>query len=113
MFVIERGLLKETDEYELKIRKPEKNINPEYGRLTCFTFVSDTSQVLVATSKGAVLVYGYTTEYQKNIEPKSFELLKFVKVLKVEESRINVIKNIDGLVSKGAFLSFLKYNKYR
>ncbi|XP_073944449.1 cilia- and flagella-associated protein 251-like isoform X4 [Choristoneura fumiferana] len=101
VFVIERGLLKETDDYELKIRKPEKNINPEYGRLTCFTFVSDTSQVLVATNKGAVLVYGYTTEYQKNIEPKSFELLKFVKVLKVEDTRINVIKNIDGVVVTG------------
>ncbi|XP_059061775.1 cilia- and flagella-associated protein 251-like [Achroia grisella] len=101
VFVMERGLIKETDKYELKVKKPEKNIQPDFGKLTCFTFVQDTSQVLVATSRGAVLVYGYTIEYQKKVEPKSFENLRFVKVFRIEKYKINVIKSIDGVITTG------------
>lgn len=98
IFVLERGLIKETDDYELKIRKIEKKIHPEYGLLTCYTFVDATSQILVATNRGAVLVYGYTIEYQENLKSTNYEQLKFVKPLKVEKNRINVIKSTDGLV---------------
>ncbi|XP_063821464.1 cilia- and flagella-associated protein 251-like [Ostrinia nubilalis] len=101
VFVMERGLIKETDDYELKIRKPEKKIHPDLGLLTCFTFVKDTSQVLVATSRGAVLIYGYTIEYQENVDDSNYENLKFVKVLKMEKDKINVIKSIDGFVITG------------
>lgn len=94
--MIERGLIKETDDYQLKIRKPEKKISPEFGKLTCFTFVKATSQILVGTSRGAVLVYGYTIEYQENVDDTNHENLRFVKVLKVEKDKINVIKGIDG-----------------
>ncbi|XP_063531343.1 cilia- and flagella-associated protein 251-like [Cydia strobilella] len=103
VFVMERGLLKETDDYELKIRMVEKKpeINMAFGKLTCFTFVSITSQILVGTSRGAIHVNGYTIEYQENIEPKSFEFLKFVKALKLEDTKINVIRSIDGVIVTG------------
>lgn len=95
---MERGLIKETDDFELKIRKIEKKIHPEYGKLTCYTFVDATCQILVATSRGAVLVYGYTIQYQENLKSTNYELLRFVKPLKVEKDKINVIKSIDRLV---------------
>ncbi|XP_046965477.1 cilia- and flagella-associated protein 251-like [Vanessa cardui] len=103
VFVIERGLLKETNDYELKIRVVEHKLNPENGRLTCFTFVQETSQVLVATSRGCVLVYGYNIEYKKkeNMEATNYESLKFIKVLKVEQRKIHVIKSIDGVIATG------------
>ncbi|KAG6448660.1 cilia- and flagella-associated protein 251 isoform X2 [Manduca sexta] len=101
VFVIERGLLKETNDYELKIKKLDKNITPECGQLTCYTFVGVTSQVLVATSRGSVLIFGYTIEYQEDVGPTSYENLRFVKVLKVEKQKINVIKNIDGVLVTG------------
>lgn len=102
---MERGLIKETDDYELKIRKPEKKINPDLGRLTCFTFVQDTCQILVGTSRGAVLVYGYTIEYQENVDSSDYENLRFIKVLKMEKDKINVIKSVDGYVE---FIGFKK-----
>ncbi|XP_045785662.1 cilia- and flagella-associated protein 251-like isoform X2 [Maniola jurtina] len=101
IFIMERGLLKETDDYELKVQVPNKNITPDHGRLTCFTFVKDTAQVLVATSRGSVLVYGYTIEYKINVEDTNYENLKFIKVLKVEQRTINVIKSIDGVIVTG------------
>lgn len=92
---MERGVLKESDDYELKIRKPEKKLHSDFGKLTCFTFVDNTSQVLVGTSRGGVLVYGYTIEYQVNADSSKFENLRFVKVLKIDKVKINVIKSID------------------
>ncbi|OWR40975.1 putative WD repeat domain 66 [Danaus plexippus plexippus] len=101
IFVFERGLIKETDDYELKIKIPNKKINPDNGLLTAFTFVEETSQILVATSRGSVLVYGYTIEFTDNVDSSSFENLRFIKVLKVQTKRINVIQNIDGVVVTG------------
>lgn len=97
IFVTERGVLKETNNYELKIWAPDKKMNPEHGRLTSFTFVSSTAQVLVATSRGSVLVFGYTKEFKENVEANyPYDKLRFIKVLKVEKRRINDIKSIDG-----------------
>ncbi|KOB65696.1 putative WD repeat domain 66 [Operophtera brumata] len=101
IFVIERGISKETDDYELKIRKIPKKISPEYGKLTCYTFVEDTCQILVATSRGAVLVYGFTIEYRLNIQATNFEQLRFIKPLRVEDHKINVIIGIDGVIVTG------------
>ncbi|KAM3961839.1 cilia- and flagella-associated protein 251 [Aphomia sociella] len=101
VFVMERGLIKETDKYELKIRKLEKTIHPDFGRLTCFTFVENTSQILVATSRGAVLVYGYSIQYHEKMEPTNYENLRFVKAFKIEKYKINVIKSIDGVIATG------------
>ncbi|RVE54958.1 hypothetical protein evm_000325 [Chilo suppressalis] len=101
VFVFERGLWKETDEYELKIRCPEKNVGPEVGRMTCYTFVEDTAQVLVATSRGNVIVYGHTIEHRKRVEDTNYENLRYVKVVKVEKEKINVIQNVDGLIVTG------------
>lgn len=54
--------------------------------------------MLVATTRGTVLIYGYTMEYTKEADTTNFENLKYVKVLKIEKYMINVIKSIDGLV---------------
>ncbi|XP_053625468.1 cilia- and flagella-associated protein 251-like isoform X2 [Plodia interpunctella] len=101
VFIVERGLLKETDNYELKIRKVDRTITSEAGKLTCFVFIKDTSQILVATSRGYILIYGYSIEFQEQSQPASFKDLKFVKMFKLENFRINVIKSIDGLVATG------------
>ncbi|KAJ0180263.1 hypothetical protein K1T71_003667 [Dendrolimus kikuchii] len=101
IFIFERGIIKETNNYQLNIRKPDKKIHPDYGSLTCYTFVKATSQILVATSRGAVLVYGYTMEHQANLETNNVNNLKFIKVLKVEKHKINVIKSIDGVIVTG------------
>ncbi|XP_060810779.1 cilia- and flagella-associated protein 251 [Amyelois transitella] len=101
VFVIERGVLKETDYYQLKIRKVDRPPSSEAGKLTCFTFVKDTSQILVATSRGYVLIYGYSIEFQEQSQPSSHDNLKFVKLFKLEKCRINVIKSIDGLIATG------------
>ncbi|XP_052758996.1 cilia- and flagella-associated protein 251-like [Galleria mellonella] len=101
IFVMERGERKETDKYELKVRKLETTISPDFGKLTCFTFVQDTAQILVATSRGAVLVFGYTIQYQQKIQPTSFENLRFVKVFRIEKYKINVITSIDGVITTG------------
>ncbi|XP_045445689.1 cilia- and flagella-associated protein 251-like [Melitaea cinxia] len=101
VFVNERGVLKETDDHELKIRPVEHKSNPENGRFSCFTFVKETSQILVATSRGSVLVFGYTIEYKENTDDTNYEHLKFIKVLKVQERRIHVIKNVDGVIVTG------------
>lgn len=95
--VDERGVLRETDNYELKLTKPEKNISPEYGNLICYTFVENTCQILVATNRGAILVFGYEIEYNENVRvsPADYENLRFIKVVKVEKKKINVIKSID------------------
>jgi hypothetical protein len=89
-------LWKETDDYQLKIRCPPKGVGCEVGRLTCFTFVKGTSQLLVGTNRGAVIVYGYTLEYHNQVADNNYEHLKFIKVLKIEKEKINVIKNVDG-----------------
>ncbi|CAB3234740.1 unnamed protein product [Arctia plantaginis] len=101
--VDERGVLRETDNYELKVVKPEKKINPEHGNLTCYTFVEDTCQILVATNRGAILVFGYEIEYNVNVKvsPADYENLRFIKVVKVEKKKINVIKSIDKVVITG------------
>lgn len=96
MYALERGLLRETDKYEIKIRKVEKVMFTEYGRLTCFTFVENTSQVLVGSTRGSVLIYGYTLEYHNDASPGKFDQLKFVKVLQIGKCRINVLKSVDG-----------------
>ncbi|CAH0718741.1 unnamed protein product, partial [Brenthis ino] len=101
VFIVERGLLKETDDYELKIRVVKHKFNPENGRFTCFTFVQDTCQVLVTTSRGCVLVYGHTIEFHESLDETNYETLKFIKVLKVEKKKINVIKSIDGVIVTG------------
>ncbi|XP_052737715.1 cilia- and flagella-associated protein 251-like [Bicyclus anynana] len=101
IFVMERGLLKETNDYELKIRMIDRKRCLEHGILTCFTFVKDTGQVLAATSRGSVLVYGYTIEYNTNVDMKNYENLRYIKGLKVEPRRINVINCIDGVIVTG------------
>lgn len=91
--------MKETDNYELKIHcPPKKLVGIEPGSFTCYTFVANTSQVLVATSRGAILVYGYSMEFQENVDPKELDYqdLKFVKFVKVEKHRINSINSVDG-----------------
>ncbi|XP_072944210.1 cilia- and flagella-associated protein 251-like [Epargyreus clarus] len=109
IFVFERGLIKETDDYELKIRMPPKKISPDYGKLTCFTFVEDTSQILVATNRGAVLVYSYTIEYQTDVDASNYENLRFVKVLKVEQKKIQVIKSVDGVIVTGNSVGDIRF----
>ncbi|XP_068629729.1 cilia- and flagella-associated protein 251-like [Battus philenor] len=101
IFVMERGVLKETDDYQLKIRTVERKHNAEFGRLTCFTFVKETSQILVGTNRGYVLVYGYTAEYHENVEVGGIGDMKFVKGLKIQQCRIEVIKNTDGVIVTG------------
>ncbi|XP_021207568.2 cilia- and flagella-associated protein 251 isoform X1 [Bombyx mori] len=101
VFVMERGVLKETDKYELKIKKIETKTGLDTGKLTCFTFVEDTSQILVATTRGTVLVYGYKIEYIEHAGKEDYENLKFIKMLKVEKRTINVIKSIDGVITTG------------
>ncbi|XP_050663809.1 cilia- and flagella-associated protein 251-like [Leptidea sinapis] len=101
IFIIERGVLKETDDYELKIRCPPRKASTEVGNLTCYTFVKNTSQIIVGSSRGAVLIYGYTLEYQQNVDSSNFENLRFIKVLKIDQKRINVIKNVDGVIVTG------------
>ncbi|CAG5011460.1 unnamed protein product [Parnassius apollo] len=100
-FAIERGVLKETDNYELKIQTVERKQSTDFGKLTCFTFVKETSQILVGTKRGNVLVYGYTAEYQENVDASNTDDLKFVKGLRVEQKRINVLKNVDGVIVTG------------
>lgn len=58
--------------------------------------MDSTSQILAGTSRGAVLVYGYNIEHQTKLETKDIKDLMFVKVLKVENHKINVVKSIDG-----------------
>ncbi|VVC96642.1 unnamed protein product [Leptidea sinapis] len=101
IFIIERGVLKETDDYELKIRCPPRKASTEVGNLTCYTFVKNTSQIIVGSSRGAVLIYGYTLEYQQNVDSSNFENLRFIKVLKIDQKRISVIKNVDGVIVTG------------
>lgn len=62
----------------------------------CYTFVSSTSQIIVGTSRGAVLLYGYTIEYRVNTEPEDIDKLRFIKMLKLNKRMIHVIKNVDG-----------------
>ncbi|XP_049695270.2 cilia- and flagella-associated protein 251 isoform X2 [Helicoverpa armigera] len=100
VFLSERGQVKETDRWELKVKSQDK-VNPDYGKLMCCTFVKGTSQIIVATSRGAVLVYGYTIEYQANVEPANIEKLRFIKMVKLNKRMINVIKNIDGIIVTG------------
>ncbi|XP_026325605.1 cilia- and flagella-associated protein 251-like [Hyposmocoma kahamanoa] len=101
IFVYERGMLKETDDYRLKIHCTEKHKTTDVGRLTCFTFVESTSQILVGCSRGGILVFGYTMEYNQELEDTNFENLRYIKVLKVDRYRINVIKSIDGVIVTG------------
>ncbi|CAH2074708.1 unnamed protein product, partial [Iphiclides podalirius] len=100
-FVVERGVLKETDRYLLRIRMVERKQNAEFGRLTCFTFVRETSQILVGSNRGCVLVYGYTAEYQENVDTGNIDDVKFVKGLKIQHGKINVIRNVDGVIVTG------------
>lgn len=93
--VVERGLVRETDNWELKLKFIDK-INPDYGKLMCYDFVKGPTQIMVATSRGAVLVFGYTIEYQTNMEETNIDNLRFIKVVKLNKRMINVIKSIDG-----------------
>lgn len=86
-------MVKETDDYELKIRMPIRKPAPEIGRLTCFTFAK--AQVIVGTSRGAVVLYSSSVANQDNVS-MNYEDLKFIKMLKVEQKKINVIQSIDG-----------------
>ncbi|KAJ8725380.1 hypothetical protein PYW08_003563 [Mythimna loreyi] len=98
--VIERGLVRVTNRWQLKVRA-QPRVKPEYGRLMCYTFVQTTSQILVGTSRGAVLVYGYTLAYHVNVEPQDIEKLRFVKMVKLNKRMIHVIKNVDGVIVTG------------
>lgn len=106
IFVTERGILKETADYELKIRVIRKKLHgsTDYGKLTCFTFVDITNQVVVGTSRGAVFFYGYTLEINKGLTSPKFEHMKFVKPLMVEKYGINDIKWVDGLVQQLSYI---------
>ncbi|CAG9095598.1 unnamed protein product [Plutella xylostella] len=97
----ERGEPRETDEYELKVKLVDNTAGPEFGRVSCFTFVANTCQILTATTKGAILVYGYTLEYSDKAVPMSYDKLKFVKVVKVEKYHINVICSVDNMIVTG------------
>ncbi|XP_075969110.1 cilia- and flagella-associated protein 251-like [Anticarsia gemmatalis] len=111
IIIIERGLPKETDNFELIIRMVPKDIGTEYGRFMCHTFVETTSQILVATDRGAILVYGYTIEYSENVDisPADFEQLRYIKVLKLEKKRINVIKSIDEVIITGNNIGEIRF----
>ncbi|XP_035436887.2 cilia- and flagella-associated protein 251 isoform X2 [Spodoptera frugiperda] len=98
--VVERGIAREIDRWEMKVKCMDK-INPEYGKLMCYTFVKGTSQILLGTSRGAVLVYGYTIEYKANVEPSDIEHLRYIKMLKLNKRMIHVIKNVDNVVVTG------------
>lgn len=68
----------------------------EYGRLTCFTFVSNTSQILVGTTRGCLLIYGYRKEYHEDTAPDTYDKLMYIKILQIEKCKINVLKSVDG-----------------
>ncbi|XP_045491069.1 cilia- and flagella-associated protein 251-like [Colias croceus] len=106
VFVIERGLLKETDDYELKIRLPVRKTTPDVGKLTCFTFTK--SQVIVGSSRGAVLLYGYAIGLQEKVE-MDYEGLRFIKMLRVESKKINVIKSVDGVIVTGNDIGEIRF----
>ncbi|KAH9634791.1 hypothetical protein HF086_012205 [Spodoptera exigua] len=95
--VVERGISRETNRWEIIVKSMDA-VNPEYGKLMCYTFVKGTSQILLGTTRGAVLVYGYTIEYKANLEPMNIDNLRYIKMLKLNKKLIHVIKNIDGLV---------------
>ncbi|XP_013141215.1 PREDICTED: WD repeat-containing protein 66-like isoform X2 [Papilio polytes] len=102
VFVTERGVVKDTNTYELVILTVERKQNSEFGKLTCFTHVRETCQILAGTNRGYALVYGYTSEFNATIQDaKDIEDMKFVKGLKIQQCRIEVIKNIDGVIATG------------
>ncbi|GBP63593.1 Cilia- and flagella-associated protein 251 [Eumeta japonica] len=84
--------------YELRARRPDVKTNVDCGRLTCFTFVESTSQVLVGTSRGALLVYGYSVDYRRDVKADGTEKLRFIKALKLGKEKINVMNCIESLV---------------
>lgn len=92
-------MVKDTNTYELVILTVERKQNSEFGKLTCFTHVRETCQILAGTNRGYALVYGYTSEFNATIQDaKDIEDMKFVKGLKIQQCRIEVINNIDGCV---------------
>ncbi|XP_049866716.1 cilia- and flagella-associated protein 251-like [Pectinophora gossypiella] len=97
----ERGLLRVTDNWRLQVRNPEKKHILDLGRLTCFCFVKTTSQIIVATSRGGVMLFGYTLEYTKNANCSDINNLKYIKSLKIQKHKINVIKYVDGILVTG------------
>ncbi|XP_022820002.1 cilia- and flagella-associated protein 251-like [Spodoptera litura] len=110
--LVERGISKETDRWEIKVKSMDK-VNPEYGKLMCYTFVKGASQILVGTSRGAVLVYGYTIEYKANVEPLNIERLRYIKMLKLNKKMIHVIKNIDGVIVTGNSCGEIHFYDYQ
>ncbi|KAF9408495.1 hypothetical protein HW555_011852 [Spodoptera exigua] len=98
--VVERGISRETNRWEIIVKSMDA-VNPEYGKLMCYTFVKGTSQILLGTTRGAVLVYGYTIEYKANLEPMNIDNLRYIKMLKLNKKLIHVIKNIDGVIVTG------------
>ncbi|XP_026742733.1 cilia- and flagella-associated protein 251-like isoform X2 [Trichoplusia ni] len=107
--VLERGVIKETDNYEIKIRRPDRNEHADCGKLMCFTFSSNTAQILVSTSRGLVIVYGYTIEYQKHFSPLDIDRLRFIKVVRLERRMINIIKYVDGLLVTGNSIGEIRF----
>ncbi|XP_041977501.1 cilia- and flagella-associated protein 251-like [Aricia agestis] len=90
----ELGETRETDDYELKMR-PIGGSMPEWGRFSCYTFVENSSRVLVATTRGRVLVYSGGNGDQV----MDYDRLKNVKTLHIEDRAIHVIKSIDGIIA--------------
>ncbi|KAJ8722980.1 hypothetical protein PYW07_004160 [Mythimna separata] len=98
--VVERGIVRVTDNWQLKVNGQAK-VKREFGKMLCYTFVKSTSQIIVGTSRGAVIIYGYTIAYNTNVEPQDIDKLRFVKVLKLNKRMIYVIKNVDGVIVTG------------
>ncbi|XP_045514979.1 cilia- and flagella-associated protein 251-like [Pieris brassicae] len=106
IFITERGIVKETDDYELMIRMPTRKAAPEVGRLTCFTFAK--AQIVVGTSRGAVVLYSATVGNQDNVN-MNYEELRFIKILKIEQIKINVIQSVDGVIVTGSDIGELHF----
>lgn len=97
----------ETETYELKVRRVDKKIVGDLGRNSTYTFVKDTNQILVGSTRGVVFIFSYTLQYDEGVVGDNIDQLKYVKFLKVDKHKINVIKFIDGLVLLMLFPCFL------
>ncbi|CAH0604428.1 unnamed protein product [Chrysodeixis includens] len=107
--LVERGLVKETDNWEITLRRPDRNEHADCGKLTHVTFCSNTAQILVTTSRGMVIVYGYTIEYHKNFSPLDISRLRFIKVVKLEKRMITIIKYVDGVLVTGNSVGEIRF----
>ncbi|KAJ2952482.1 hypothetical protein O0L34_g6800 [Tuta absoluta] len=100
IWVNERGVLKETEDYQIKVHSADKKSTIDVGKHTCFCIVKNT-QVLVGTNRGIVVVYAYAMQYRPSADTTDYKHLRFIKRLLLEKHRINVIKYVDQLVVTG------------